>query len=768
MVILKRVGVIADNIETWYEAQIFSGIKKMASEKNINILTFCGNQLSSDKGDESGNNAIYNLINTANMDGIIILAGNLFNYTDKDEKKAFLKRFENIPVVGISVPLRNIPSVVFDNNKAVEMILEHLITKHNYKKFAYISGPNINSEAEIRYKTFINVMEKHNISINPDYIYKGDYFENSGKAAAEYFLSKKKIMPDVIVAASDEMAIGAMQRLQEMGIRVPSQIAVTGFDNFEKAKMFTPPLTTVKQPVYQMGCLSVKLMDKILNGEQVPLETHIGGELVVRESCGCFQIMSEAKDKGFHKNDADEKTYDIQNKLRKALIIEKESFIKKINTAEDDIKGLDSKLDRLLIYFLDDIKNRRLKGEFLSYLNSFVNDTITGKTLDFPWYKLLYEIGESTEENVNDVSLILLSKDILNLSNILVSNVLHRKEMLNQYYLEKMYIKLRMIISEFNSVFSINDLKKTVKKAMEYFEIKNYFLCLYDGPVKHSPVLKFQVPEIINLITGNKQGVKFENIIFNSEDILPSEIINDEIRGDYVFYPLFSADVHYGYVVFGSDVNNNYIYESIREQISLSLRNQMMYQERKRAEEKLGLAIIQLGKYNEKLHILSAHDELTMLYNRRGFYKYGEIRFRLAENSKEKFTLFYADMDYFKEINDTYGHQAGDEAIKAAALCIKKSLRNDDIISRIGGDEFAMIVHDASQDAEIKKILKRIKINFDSYNLNSKRPYKISISIGYAVFKPDMGISFDDLIRAADSELYKEKNMKRSDNKINR
>ena len=768
MKILRNVGVVVDNIETWYESQIFSGIKKMAREKNINLFVFCGMQLESRNKDEAENNVIYDIINTDKLNGLIMLTGNLFNYAHKEEKETFLKKFENIPRVSISVPIDNIPSIVFDNSNATEMILEHLINKHNYRKIAYISGPLLNRGAEIRYETFVRVMKKHNIPIDPDYIYEGDYLEESGKEAAVYFLLQKKIMPQVIAAASDEMAIGALLKLQEMGIKVPNQIAVTGFDNVEKSKIFTPPITTVSQSVYQMGCLSVKLMDEILDGKQVMLITEIGGELVVRESCGCFKIMSGVKYKGYHKNEVDETVFDngLEN-LRQALIkykdILKSKDFKKINISEDDMEELYDQIGRLFSYFLNDIENKVLKGEFLPYLNSCVNDCIVRKTvdIDIPWNKLLFNIGELASENIKDGSLLMLSKNILNLSNVLVNNIYHRKDMLNKYYLEKVYIKSRLIIKEFTSVYSLIDLKEAVKKAMEYFKIENYYLCLYDKPVKHSHVSKFQIPAGVKLILGKNEGQLLKEVSFNSNDLLPQGIIEKNIREDFLFYPLLSENEHFGYIVFSTDVIDNHIYETLREQISLALRNQMLYEERKRAEEKLSLAIKQLEKYNEKLHILSDHDELTMLYNRRGFYKHGEIEFKLAESNKGKFTLFYADLDDLKDINDVFGHQAGDDAIKAASECIKKSLRNDDIIARIGGDEYAMIVHDAFENLEINKILKRIKTNFESYNLNSNKPYKLSISVGYSIFIPDRGISFEDVIQRADSKLYKEKKSKR-------
>lgn len=156
-------------------------------------------------------------------------------------------------------------------------------------------------------------------------------------------------------------------------------------------------------------------------------------------------------------------------------------------------------------------------------------------------------------------------------------------------------------------------------------------------------------------------------------------------------------------------------------------------------------------------------DELTGILNRRGFYIQGGDLFKAASITGGRFTLFYADLNKFKIINDSFGHKEGDEAIKHAAFLIKNSFGKDDIVARMSGDEFVAIAVNKESEEEAEKIAEIIKSNFHEYNLHSKKTYKLSICIGYSIYKPNSVTTFDELIHNADNMLY---NNKRKTNNV--
>ena len=142
--------------------------------------------------------------------------------------------------------------------------------------------------------------------------------------------------------------------------------------------------------------------------------------------------------------------------------------------------------------------------------------------------------------------------------------------------------------------------------------------------------------------------------------------------------------------------------------------------------------------------------------------KLGNEYYETAKRNDISFLLLYADLDGLKMINDQFGHSEGDYAIASTAKILNKTFRNSDIISRLGGDEFTVIISSASNKDE-KDIRNRIQRYCDLHNELSKKPYKLSISLGFAYFCPENPCSFEDLMKAADKALYEDKQSKLND-----
>ncbi len=170
--------------------------------------------------------------------------------------------------------------------------------------------------------------------------------------------------------------------------------------------------------------------------------------------------------------------------------------------------------------------------------------------------------------------------------------------------------------------------------------------------------------------------------------------------------------------------------------------------------------ITERRRLEEELRALSLIDELTSLYNRRGFFNLAQQQLKLAKRTKRRPLFFIADLDGLKQINDTYGHEKGDMALIDAAGIMKETFRESDIIGRIGGDEFAgVMLEDSNASAGI--LAARFQENLDAHNAKSTRPYKLSISIGIAHCGPDSSPSIDELLKKADKLMYEQKRNKR-------
>jgi diguanylate cyclase (GGDEF)-like protein len=152
---------------------------------------------------------------------------------------------------------------------------------------------------------------------------------------------------------------------------------------------------------------------------------------------------------------------------------------------------------------------------------------------------------------------------------------------------------------------------------------------------------------------------------------------------------------------------------------------------------------------------LALTDELTGLYNRRGFLALAERQLKLGRRSGREMMLFFIDVDNLKQINDSAGHSAGDSALKRTAEALEKTFRDSDVISRLGGDEFAVLAVEASSHSETA-----IRARLNEYlgtNCPRECRYAISLSLGVARFDPRVGATLGELMAQADQAMYEQK-----------
>lgn len=169
-------------------------------------------------------------------------------------------------------------------------------------------------------------------------------------------------------------------------------------------------------------------------------------------------------------------------------------------------------------------------------------------------------------------------------------------------------------------------------------------------------------------------------------------------------------------------------------------------------------------KIEEALRKLSLTDELTGVYNRRGFMTLAAQQIKIANRLKRELLLISTDLDDLKVINDTMGHNEGDQALLDAVSILQETFRSSDIIARIGGDEF-VILQIRIPDDTLSASIDRLQETLGKHNLQSKKPYKLSLSLGSVVYNPADATSLEQLLAEADVKMYEHKKSKNLQNK---
>lgn len=170
---------------------------------------------------------------------------------------------------------------------------------------------------------------------------------------------------------------------------------------------------------------------------------------------------------------------------------------------------------------------------------------------------------------------------------------------------------------------------------------------------------------------------------------------------------------------------------------------------------------VQRTRQEDELRDLSLVDELTRAYNRRGFWTLAEQQVKVAHRSRKEMTLFYADLDDLKKINDTLGHEEGDAALGEAADLLRDVFRDSDIIARIGGDEFVVLAIDIAE-GKAAALARRLRDRVQARNAEPGRAYPLTFSVGLGRYDPERPSSLQELLTEADRQMYRDKTAKKA------
>ena len=169
----------------------------------------------------------------------------------------------------------------------------------------------------------------------------------------------------------------------------------------------------------------------------------------------------------------------------------------------------------------------------------------------------------------------------------------------------------------------------------------------------------------------------------------------------------------------------------------------------------ISLIVIFISIQNRSINI----DYLTGAFSRKQLDMY--LRKKIHQSSREKtFSAILIDLDNFKYINDTYGHDVGDDALETAVKIIRECVRSEDFVARFGGDEFC-IVSDITDHVILKEAVNRIKGSVDNFNRHSDRPYKLGFSMGYSIYEYDSHMSAEEFKKQIDMYMYRNKNSRK-------
>lgn len=767
-------GLLCTHLDGMYQSPLWRGMADYAENHDVNLMIFVGKNLKSPVEFEAQENIIYDIVNTDRLDGLAVSP--LMHYVGMKEMLEVIEPFRAIPIVSISYYSRGITSITIDNKAGMRSAIEHLVKVHGYRRIAFIRGPEASIESQLRFEAYQEVLAEHDIALDWTLITPGDFRFEAGREAVRILLDERKAKFDAIAAASDYMALSAMESLRERGFQIPGDVAVTGFDDAEDVRFIWPPLTTVRQPVYKLSYRAGELLSAMVSGQKVPQKNVIPTELMIRHSCGCIpDHLSMIIDQDFNENDRPEELTGVkpppkrrfdgketQSGLEKHIV--QEVLTEVIQLPERERLESKQLIEGFIKALITDAGQGKISGNFLVLFENLVNKYVFTRENEHDWHNILLVIQTMIGKHLPQISAFHLEM-IFYAAHIIVSEAVQRREGFKRIQLGRRLQQLRGFTHGMNSTYTIADLLKIIAVRLPDMGIPGCYLILYQTPLRQSPKGIRKLPKTSKLVLAYDQTGWFitddNPKVFPTRDIFPNDLIPADKRFTLIAQPLFNRTQHFGFLLSELGIREEIVYNTVQEQISTALHTALLFDKRKQSEEKLKIALADLKKSNRKLQSLSLEDELTGLYNRRGFFLLAEQHYRFCRREGRKFVLFFGDVDGLKMINDLYGHREGDHVIRQTARILKNTFRESDIIGRYGGDEFIVIgLNDSAETIPVTQ--QRFLENMAKCNQNLNKPYEVSISLGAAEYDNESGLSLEELIAAADKKLYEQKQAKKT------
>ena len=284
----KKIAIFGSNLTSRYKRSLCRVFTLAAQEFDLDLVIFnTYGKIGTRNGfTEDYETEILDYFDLDQFDGIVF-DGDGYSVDGMSESIERKLRSLKCPVVSISSRIEGFHNIDFDDNGGLRAMVEHFLDHHHFTRIAYLSGPLNHPDAVSRLNEFRTVMKEHGLPEDGVGMFEGDFWYNKGSEAAHYFLSLSE-RPEAIVCANDYMAISLINNLRKHGIKVPEDIAVSGYDGTLEGKELLPHLTTVTRERKDIARKALKLLVDISDGKDgKDVDLCVSPKPILAQSCGC-------------------------------------------------------------------------------------------------------------------------------------------------------------------------------------------------------------------------------------------------------------------------------------------------------------------------------------------------------------------------------------------------------------------------------------------------------------------------------------------------
>jgi diguanylate cyclase (GGDEF)-like protein len=716
-----RLGLLADSFEYEFQMRVLVAAERSAREHRLDFVAVSGGVLGIDLRDPK--RFVYDLIGVDSVDALLICTHTIGHHSTLVQLAEFVESFQDVPCVCLGVALPGVPTMLMDNEAGMYAVVKHLVETHHLRKIAFVAGPAASQEAQARLRGYERALAEGKLVFDKRYIVAGNFTRETGTRAVATLFHERGLKVDeidAIVCADDLMALGALDELDQRGINVPRQIALTGFDDTEFARYARVPLTTVRQPIDEQVRKAVAALAQAARGrEAAPQVITFETEFVRRRSCGCSMhprkttppqgLAGESKDLG------------------SALRARRVEIVRDLDRASHGgFDGVSKDWEaRLFDSFLLQL-NDPGQPSFLDCVEAICYELLRrGSEVGAAQDVLVVLRGQvmacatdaDSRARVED----LLQEALLSASDLAAVAQSRRRQLLMD--------RMTMLAETTAALLAAPDVGTLAKTAADYLPglgIRAGVLALFAQPGKVSeeldPVLRF-----------DEHGRRSAGARYRSRLLAPADFLDGR---SVIVEPLGFRGECLGLALLDYGATDTMIYEDLRLVLGAAIKGAQL--------------IRAVDEARREVEELAVTDPLTGLYNRRHLIRRLESEFARARRHMRSLSLIVVDLDGFKQVNDEHGHDAGDRVLMGFADRLRRSLREFDTVARYGGDEFVVLLPE-TDGVQARAAAERIR---QSALGESGEKQEVGATFGVATYDPS-AMSFDqeELLRRADRAL---------------
>ncbi|WP_437970080.1 SpoIIE family protein phosphatase [Sorangium sp. So ce260] len=548
------IALLTDYLCGEYQSEVRFGVERAAEAHDVNLVVAFGETRARRGYTLDARGSIYSLVGAATVDGVVIVSSALTNHLGVEGAHAFCRSYAPLPMCSVGLAMEGIPSVIVDNALGVEAAVAHVLDDHACRRVAYISGPVNNEEAKLRARVYRRALEARALPYDERLLVFGDFLIDGGRRAMRELLARG-VDFDAVIAGNDNMALGAMDTLKAHGIDVPGDVLVCGFDDVAVSRVTRPSLTTVRQPIKELGAVAVKTVLRQLGGERVPECSLLPVELTRRESCGCgyYAALPRAPTGAPSRREPRsiaEQREDLERALARSVTVPAASLDawprELLSALEEELAGQEG---RFLGALQDLLEAAGREGVALDQLQGAI-------TL------LRARVRRAPDDDL---------EQLWHASRILIGHASMRAEGEKRLYLERASINLSWTGMCFSTSLSMPTLRRTLAAELPRVDLTHVAISLYDDPQRATLRSLF--------LMENSREVEPPPASFASSCLAPPGFLSSAERWSVIAMPLtFGEAEHFGIALVNSGANEM-VYDTVRLQIASAMKAVSMHRE---------------------------------------------------------------------------------------------------------------------------------------------------------------------------------------------